>query len=931
MTVGQKATVSLLASTLLAAGFAALAYSGLFSVIETRFFDERVKRSVESSVEALSASADAYHALNADRFSGILGNDYVRRSFLPNQSAQDAFDRTRTFGLLAEETPGLLGVRFVDLDGKRIHFSTFPGDVIRSESLRIVYRNYGEPGDEPYVDIEGAEGSKVTVSALPSRRAFAYRFPFMDGFGVYRGSAVFYVTFTGFLQRLIQDGRIALGDDIVAVGTQGVLAGAPAWGGEELLSRIASIWASGPNAEPVVVGSSEASGSFMLFTVRGEAGLVGRLVPSSWFEMPDSFRWLLLTAFFITVYLSLFLVLNLRQDRFAVLATRIKRFQIELLEEYLERKGDMDVERWKGELEARRGETRERIRKSAGRLAKKRASDIDALIDKSWDEIIAVMTSRGERPGGVDMARFEALLKEALSKGSFVIGASQSDTPRLVAPAPSVVTSARVEPETIEDVEELAELDEAEELEELEEIEAAEEAEEPAEAEAELAEDVEELAELEEAEEAAEEIEEPVEAEAELAEDVEELAELEEAEEAVEEAEEPAEAELAEETVEPAEAELAEDVEELDELEEAEEAVEEAEEPVEVEVEVEAEPAEDVEELAELEEAEEAAEDIEELEELEELPETAIAETLEWGSLSAEALALAMDDEDDLPIIPESLGLELVEETDLADIIGYLDSGSKDSRAVTEDGVWAERPMLEEANSSDDEAMTKLVFTSPLEELAETVLELDDDPDLPTDTVEVIQSLEEKESVEASETAMYELLEEVEFDLFLNALDLSGLDGYSDDDGFLELDDSSFSKMIGEPIPAPDYSVEDLGDEISMLSDEQRERIEELQPVEIEDSEATDVEPLIGSGYRQILSAISYHRRDMPTSAIEELPIVAETEPDEALPVEERESSDVIVMVDGIYTINREGIADCSPEDRSLKALADSVLAHRGA
>ena len=861
MTVGQKATVSLLASTLLAAGFAALAYSGLFSVIETRFFDERVKRSVESSVEALSASADAYHALNADRFSGILGNDYVRRSFLPNQSAQDAFDRTRTFGLLAEETPGLLGVRFVDLDGKRIHFSTFPGDVIRSESLRIVYRNYGEPGDEPYVDIEGAEGSKVTVSALPSRRAFAYRFPFMDGFGVYRGSAVFYVTFTGFLQRLIQDGRIALGDDIVAVGTQGVLAGAPAWGGEELLSRIASIWASGPNAEPVVVGSSEASGSFMLFTVRGEAGLVGRLVPSSWFEMPDSFRWLLLTAFFITVYLSLFLVLNLRQDRFAVLATRIKRFQIELLEEYLERKGDMDVERWKGELEARRGETRERIRKSAGRLAKKRASDIDALIDKSWDEIIAVMTSRGERPGGVDMARFEALLKEALSKGSFVIGASQSDTPRLVAPAPSVVTSARVEPETIEDVEELAELDEAEELEELEEIEAAEEAEEPAEA----------------------------------------------------------------------EAELAEDVEELDELEEAEEAVEEAEEPVEVEVEVEAEPAEDVEELAELEEAEEAAEDIEELEELEELPETAIAETLEWGSLSAEALALAMDDEDDLPIIPESLGLELVEETDLADIIGYLDSGSKDSRAVTEDGVWAERPMLEEANSSDDEAMTKLVFTSPLEELAETVLELDDDPDLPTDTVEVIQSLEEKESVEASETAMYELLEEVEFDLFLNALDLSGLDGYSDDDGFLELDDSSFSKMIGEPIPAPDYSVEDLGDEISMLSDEQRERIEELQPVEIEDSEATDVEPLIGSGYRQILSAISYHRRDMPTSAIEELPIVAETEPDEALPVEERESSDVIVMVDGIYTINREGIADCSPEDRSLKALADSVLAHRGA
>jgi len=895
MTVGQKATVSLLASTLLAAGFAALAYSGLFSVIETRFFDERVKRSVDSSVQAMSETADAYHALNAGRFSGILGNDYVRRSFLPNQSAQDAFDRTRTFGLLAEETPGLLGVRFVDLDGKRIHFSTFPGDTVRSESLRIVYRNYGEAGDEPYADVESPEGSKGIVSALPGKRAFAYRFPFMDGFGVYRGSAVFYVAFSGFLERLIQDGRIALGDDVVAVGSQGVLAGAPAWGGEELVSRVASIWASGPNAEPVVVGSSEASGSFLLFTARGEAGLVGRLVPSSWFVMPESFRWLLLTAFFITVYLALFLVLNLRQDRFAALASRIKRFQIELLEEYLERKGDMDVERWKGELEARRGETRERIRKSAGSLARKRSSDVDALIDKSWDEIIAVMTSRGERPGGVDMARFEALLKEALSKGSFVIGAAAPDAPRLGAAAPSPVAAARDGPESIEDVEELAELEDAEEVPAAEEVEDVEELDE--------ADAVEELESIEGAEEIAEAAEPEAAMPVEDVEDVEELTELEEAEEAAEEA-----AEVAE----PMPAEDAEDIEELTELEEAEEAAEEA-----AEV---AEPvsAEDAEELPELEEAEEE--------------DSAAIETLEWGSLSAEALALAMDDDDDLPIIPESLGLELVEETDLADVIGYLDSGSSDRSAVTEDGVWAERPAPEEPSSEDGEAMAKLVFASPLEEIAETVFELDDDDayeaDLAVDPVDVLESIE---GAEATEEAMDELLEEVEFDLFLSALDLSGLDGYSDDDGFLELDDSSFSRMIGVPIPSPEYADEDLGDEISMLSDEQRERIEELQAVEVEDAEAADVEPLVGSGYRQILSAISYHRRELPASAVEELPIVAETDPDDALPLEERQSDEVIVMVDGVYTVNREVLSGAPPEDRSLKALADSVLSHRGA
>ncbi|HPB66187.1 MAG TPA: hypothetical protein PLW80_06485, partial [Spirochaetales bacterium] len=440
MTVGQKASVSLLVSTVLAAGFAALAYSGLFSVIETRFFDERVRRSVDASVDGLLESTDAYHESNAARFEALLGNDFVKRSFLTNQSAQDAFDRTRAFGLLSEQTPGLLGVRFIDRDGKRIHFSTFPADVVRSEALRVVYRDYGAPEDAPYAALEPsdvAQRGAVAVSSDPARRAFAYRFPFVDGFDVRRGTAVFYVSYSGLLERLVKDGRIALGDDVSAVGDVGILFGSPSWGGGELVSRVEAIWSSGPNAEPVTIGSAEASGPFVLFSRRGVSGLVGRLVPASWFPMPDAFRWLLLSAFFVTVYLILFLILNLRQDRFAILAARIKRFQIELLEEYLDRKGDLDIDRWRGELEARRGETKERIRKSAGRLAKRRAADVDALIDKSWDEIIAIMTARGERPGVVDMARFEALLKEALSKGSFVIG-SAGARPSSGAEAPRV-------------------------------------------------------------------------------------------------------------------------------------------------------------------------------------------------------------------------------------------------------------------------------------------------------------------------------------------------------------------------------------------------------------------------------------------------------------------------------------------------------------
>ena len=919
MTVGQKASVSLLVSTLLAAGFAALAYSGLFSVIETSFFDERVRRSVEISVDGLTESATAYHERNTERFAELLENDYVRRSFLPNQSAQDIFDRTKTFGLLAEETAGLQGVRFLDQDGKRIHFSTFSGDVIRSESIRVVYRNYGDEGDEPIDILSVPEGSAGSVSTLPTRRSFAYGFPFVDGFGVYRGSAIFYVAFSGLLERLVQDGRIPLGDDVVAVGTQGILIGAPVWGGQDLISRVAEIWSAGPNAEPVPVGASEASGSFILFSRRGDSGLVGQLVPASWFEMPESFRWLLLTTFFITVYLALFLILNLRQDRFAMLAGRIKRFQIELLEEYLERKGDMDIARWRGELEARRGETRDRIRKSAGRIAKKRSADVDALIDKSWDEIIAVMTARGERPGGLDLAKIEALLKEALSKGSFVIGSAAVHAPAArasrivpVKPGPASIAGAAEAVEDVEDVEELGELEDAGEAGDVEDVEELGELEDAGEVEdVEDVEDVEELGELEDAGEAGD------------AEEAGELTEFEDAED-MEELVEPAGLTVAGPETGAVATELleAEGVEELEEFEELEEVEEVGElDEIRMGAALATAPRAGAPDSTPVEKPKEA-EELEELEELDELEEVAEFvgsdddEPVEWGSLSAEALALATDDDDDYPIIPESLGLELVEETDLADIIGYLEAG-----IYQEEPDYQESITPEADSTGDDEIFTELVFASPLEDIAETVQELH----------ESAQADEVDLEFGSPGEIMEDLLEEVEFDLFLSTLDLSALEGYSDEDGFLELDDASFKAEIPSPIPEPEYSEETASDEISMLTDEQRERMEELQVVTLDDSEILDVEPLEGSGYRQIISAFSHRSPDWSSGRLEELPAVSESEPSDAVPLEDEASSDMIVLVDGIYTVNRSGFQGTPAEDQTLKALADSVLQHRGA
>jgi hypothetical protein len=1016
MNVGQKATLSLLISTLLASAFAVLAFSGLFNIIEADFFDARVRSSVDSSLDALADSSNAYHTVNLDRFSTLLDKDYVKRSFLPNQSSEDLFQRTSAFGILAEEISGLLGVRFIDLEGRRIHYSSFPADTLRAEPFRTIYRNYGEGDDEAYDGLAVRESEAPRISSLPQRRAYAYRFPFTDSFGIYRGTAVFYLSYAGLVEHLVRDRRIGIDEAPVPVG-EGIVFGVPSWSDAVLMERLTGLWASGPSLEPLPLGSSSASDNFILFSRGGIAGPVGRLVPATWFHFPAILRWLLLAAFYVTAYLLIFLLLNLKQDRMAVLSHRIKHLQLSMLEEYLDKKGELDSERLKRELEARRGEVKDRMQKGLGSFAKRHTEQVDSLINKGWDEIIGILAGRPERAEGLDLARIESLLKEALSKGSFVIGSAGSPQSQALAlpgqagpgeaqarPAsrPSLpVAKAVEEAESVEDIESL---EEAESVEEVEEAESFEEAEE-----AESLEEIEEAVSIEEAEltgesepiEEAESIKE-AEALAELepsaeAEAVEELEELEEFEEAgsVGEAEAMEEAEALVGREPAAEAEAVEELEELEEFEEAgsvgeAEAMEDAEALAEREPAAEAEAVEELEEFEGLVAAEPADIGIEraapaetgsseELEDLEELSEELDAEQETWGSLSAEALALASQEEDDLPIIPESLGLELVEETNLSDIMGYMDARPMEAPVVTDELELSEEQRAQTALEElefDEAPLEPMVFASPFDALADGDLHIPADSQIdiqplvappaalaegkeefishipasdapeagsatrpeaePNKTAEP-EALEEASELEACEDGRQngdECLDEVEFELFLECLDLSGLNGYRDEEGFLELDDESYFAShagVDEQAVKDEEAIDQaiVLDEagVALLSDEDRERIEELQVMVEEDDglAALELESLGGIGYTGAYVPI---RRAAPYRlSPEELIAIEDAEPGTLLSLEEaRDASEVIDMIDGIFVLNRDALQDAVPADPALKALADEVL-----
>ncbi|MDR1899885.1 MAG: hypothetical protein LBQ55_07760, partial [Treponema sp.] len=511
-----------------------LAFTGLFDLVEARFYNPSIMKSLNREIEEDTGTLQDFFAELESRFSEALREEAVRRSFLPNQSAEDIFERSRRFGVLMETLGGLQSVRFVDEGGVRIHYSTQPQDILNQDRLSVAYRDYGNiPGLLPYEQVVvPAQGTvKYTLDGAGDRIIFS--FPFYDSFEVYRGTALFSLSVRAVAERFISAGRIKVGDDVSVIPEPpGVVTGVPRSSEEALLPAVASIWRDGI-VSLTPLNSAESGVTLALISSRTTQGiLVGRMVNETLFAFPNTMKTILLIAFFLTIYLAVFLFFNLRQDTMTIVQDRLKNLQISLIEQYYDRKGDVDWNHWSRELEQRREDIRLEVKRGIKIKKGQRADeDIDSLIDKSWDELLTVIGNR-RQTSGIDEEKLQSILNRILQAAPGLPAGPQAG-PAITqiaakAPAEEAVEELAEEPEEAEAVEEL---DDAEAVEELGDAEAVEElAEEPEEAEA-----VEELGDAEAVEELAEE---PEEAEA-----VEELGDA----EAVEElAEEPEEAETAE-------------------------------------------------------------------------------------------------------------------------------------------------------------------------------------------------------------------------------------------------------------------------------------------------------------------------------------------------------------------------------------------------
>jgi hypothetical protein len=420
----QKILLSLLIAVILCAVIAVLAFTGLFDLVETRFYNPSITKTLVRETAVDTEVIQDWLSDLHNYFASSLNEPPVRRSFLSSQRSEDIFERSRIYGLLLTQTEGLQSVRFVDSEGKRIHFSTYVPDIVSQDDHFIAYRDYIDTLPFDQVKVPDHNDSKLIMDRERDRIIFS--FPFYDSMDVYRGTALFSVSVRAAARRLVSMGRIKIGDDVTVINTPpGIISGCPETSKNEILAGVSQVWGSGLSG--LTPFDSGAAGiSMVLVSAKAKQGVFyGRLINEAIFAFPRSVKVLLLLSIFFTVYLAVFFCFNLRQDSMMIIQNRLKELQISLIEQFYAQKNEVDWTRWFMELEQRRKGIHAEIKRGLDiRRSEYSETEIDSLVDKSWDELEAFISAQQKTASGIDEETMQNILNRILQ--SLPVAAQQA-------------------------------------------------------------------------------------------------------------------------------------------------------------------------------------------------------------------------------------------------------------------------------------------------------------------------------------------------------------------------------------------------------------------------------------------------------------------------------------------------------------------------
>jgi len=115
------------------------------------------------------------------------------------------------------------------------------------------------------------------------------------------------------------------------------------------------------------------------------------------------------------------MLFNLRRDDMVVIRDRVKRFQLALINEYFENKENINWADVSQKIASRKNDVSEAIKESLGKRAKRHSEETNALIDKSWEEIIGALSVKkdaSETSALQDSKEIRRMLEEILRSGA---------------------------------------------------------------------------------------------------------------------------------------------------------------------------------------------------------------------------------------------------------------------------------------------------------------------------------------------------------------------------------------------------------------------------------------------------------------------------------------------------------------------------------
>jgi hypothetical protein len=398
VSTSRKVILSLIITVVLFAVFTFFSFAELFDLIEMRFYNPSITAHITSENNRNAIVIEEYFRVIQNQLSQAMKTDAVRNSLMSEQDYEDFFSLDKAISLIMNSIDGIQWVRFIDSGGIKLHFSTYSPDILNYTYQIPFYRNYNEP-DLPYNLIAVENGGVPKYNFDGKSGQILFSFPLYDSFDIYCGTALFSLSMDSILDKLFNEGRIVPGKAIMLIpNPRGIVFGDLAPGEKITPDQISSVWETG-RLRAARLSSPDSGVKFVLISTRTSHGLfIGSLIKEESYLFPQNMKLILLSCFFLTMYLTIFLLFSLKQEPVTIIQNRLKQLQVSLLEQFYELKSDGDWDRWIRELENRREEITTLLKQGIRQVSGSNKEKIDTLINKSWDELLLMLGSRRE-PG----------------------------------------------------------------------------------------------------------------------------------------------------------------------------------------------------------------------------------------------------------------------------------------------------------------------------------------------------------------------------------------------------------------------------------------------------------------------------------------------------------------------------------------------------